>query len=226
MSRIDKGLVQAASTIKTPLSFLALVILVTEGLLYYLSSNAEGGDFSVLVWAIALLPFAALAVFFLLFRGSMSTKVSKGHEAGINALNFAAEELEKSKNSQQTNIGGIKGTWKSTWYLEGDDDPYVSDHVWIEGIKENKVYGKGTDDKGTYEFEGFYVTGILTLVYKYIHTGYSLAGVIVLKIGPLAKTAHGKWYGFLKEGEINGGNVEWELLSENIIDKSDLETVE
>lgn len=106
-------------------------------------------------------------------------------------------------------IGGLQGHWRASWYLEGDHDPYVEDDVWIDEIKGNEVYGRGKDNKGTYEFEGLHLRGVLTLVYKYTEEGYSLAGVIVLKVGPRSKTARGKWYGYLVEDEINGGKVVW-----------------
>lgn len=214
-------MISAASEIKTPLSFLALTILITEGILFALVRNAEGFDFTILVIAMTLLPFAVLIVFHSLFKNSVNTRVREGHYAAIKVVDFVDDEINR-KEDFQVDIMGIKGTWKSTWYLEESDEPYVKDHIWIEGIRNNKVYGKGIDDKGTYEFEGFYIRGILTLVYKYVDKGYSLAGVIVLKIGPLAKKAHGKWYGFLVEGDINGGDVKWEQVSKNILDTSEL----
>jgi len=219
---LNKELIQAAGSIKTPLSFLALVIIITEGILLYLAQNAQGVDFTILVAAMALLPFMTLGVFYFMFKSTVRTRTEEGHNAAARLAEFASERLRK-EDKPLPDISGLQGTWKSTWYLEGDKEPYVEDHVWIEGIKENKVQGHGEDEKGLYNFEGFYERGVLTLVYKYVDRGYSLAGVIVLEVGALSKKAEGKWYGYLIEGKINGGSVEWEKLSENIIEKSDLQ---
>jgi len=71
---VDVKLVKAASEIKTPLAFLALFIIITEGVILFLAGKATGGDFTALVISAALLPFAALLVFFLLYRYGVSGK--------------------------------------------------------------------------------------------------------------------------------------------------------
>jgi hypothetical protein len=68
---VNKQLIQAASEIKTPLAFLALVIIVTEGIFLYLASKATGGDFTILVVAAAFLPFCSLSVFYFLYRNAL-----------------------------------------------------------------------------------------------------------------------------------------------------------
>ncbi|MDX1671903.1 MAG: hypothetical protein R3211_06140 [Balneolaceae bacterium] len=141
-----------------------------------------------------------------------------GQSKTYNELTNATEEmaeyasLEHKRSRMRVadvDLEGLKGHWSSTWYLEGEEEPYVEDDIWIEEINGNEVHGKGKDSKGTYEFEGLYLRGVLTLVYKYIEEGFSLAGVIVMKVGPRSKTARGKWYGYLVEDEINGGDVIW-----------------
>jgi len=71
---VNVKLIKAANEIKTPLAFLALFIIITEGVILFLAGQATGGDFTVLVISAALLPFAALLVFYFLYRYAVSDK--------------------------------------------------------------------------------------------------------------------------------------------------------
>lgn len=218
---IDPKLIKVAKEIKTPLSFLALVIIITEALLLVLGTKSSGIERILLIVAMILVLFATLGIFYLYVK-NIHARAEEGQNAAQKVVDFASERLQ-DEDKPQPDISGLYGTWKSTWYLDGEEEPYVEDHVWIKGIRENKIMGKGEDDKGIYNLEGFFERGILTLVYKYVDRGYSLTGVIVLEVGPLSKSASGQWYGYLIEGKINGGRVEWEQISDNILDKPDLE---
>lgn len=213
MKRANKQLIQAANEIKTPLAFLSLIIIISEGILLYLISKADGTDLTILVIMIAVIPVASLIVFYLLYKNIPNTyqTVSQGAE---DMAKFASKSLGEKRarlRNQNENITMLKGRWDSKWYLEGEDNPYVNDNIYIEEIDGNEIFGKGEDLKGVYEFEGLYLRGVLSLVYKY--RNYPMAGVIVLKVGLRNKTAKGKWYGYLVEDEINGGKVEWEKIS-------------
>ena len=71
-SAMKKDLVEAANQIKTPLGLLALVIIVTEGLMLILIRKSSGIDFTIIVIAMVLLPFTCLGVFYGLYKGKMS----------------------------------------------------------------------------------------------------------------------------------------------------------
>lgn len=160
---------------------------------------------------------AIIALFYSLnnLKSSANKKATdKTYDKISDATDDLMDEIDESRARLRTNvdISGLKGQWSATWFLEGKEEPYVEDNIWIEEIKGNEIHGKGVDKKGTYEFEGLYFRGVLALVYKYIEEGYSMAGVIVLKVGPLSKSAKGKWYGYLAEDEINGGEVVWKQI--------------
>lgn len=159
---------------------------------------------------------ALFALFYSVFKLNPFEKsqiYGKAKEHTEEAVEFAKLEHSRSRmRNIDTDIRALKGHWRAQWFLEGIEEPYVEDEIWINEVAGNEIHGKGIDKKGTYEFEGLYLRGVLNLVYKYTEQGYSLAGVIVLKVGAKSKTARGKWYGYLEEDEINGGNVEWEKI--------------
>lgn len=74
---LDLNVIKNLKEIRTPLAFLSLVIIATEGLLYSLIGKANGTNLAVLTISMALLPFACLGVFYFLFKNQMS-----GYEGG------------------------------------------------------------------------------------------------------------------------------------------------
>jgi len=115
----------------------------------------------------------------------------------------------------KTEIGKLKGQWSAEWFIGigTERKSYIQDRVDIQKVKGSKIIGKGEDIKGTYRLNGNYsLPNIITLTYKYEKSRNFLTGVVILKIDPLGKRCEGIWYGFLKEGIINGGDVIWSQL--------------
>lgn len=74
---MDVNVLKNLKEIRTPLAFLSLVIIATEGLLYSLIGKADGADLTVLTISMALLPFACLGIFYFLFKDRIP-----GYEGG------------------------------------------------------------------------------------------------------------------------------------------------
>ena len=86
---MDINVIKSLKEIKTPLSFLSLAIIVTEGLLYSLIEKAEGLNLTLVTIGMVALPFFILVIFYLLSKNK-----SNGFEGG--------EVVDKSsKNIQE-----------------------------------------------------------------------------------------------------------------------------
>ena len=110
--------------------------------------------------------------------------------------------------------GSMLGEWSGTWWL-GDDEtaqPYVqADIIKISDARNRQVHGEGRDEKGTYVIEGHVSEhGIVSMFYGY--RKMSLNGVCILQPSPQADKYHGRWYGYIKEGRIDGGSVVWNRI--------------
>ena len=105
---MDVNIVKGLKEIKTPLAFLSLSIIVTEGLLYSLINKGEGLDLTLLTAGMVLLPFAILLIFYLLFRTSQNDfegaeivdESSKDIKAGSYDL-FVSAPMASFENSRE-----------------------------------------------------------------------------------------------------------------------------
>ncbi len=77
---MKKELLEAAGKIKTPIALLTVVIIFTEIILIYLIEKSTGTDFTILVIAIAALPFSVLFVLSYLYKNIIS-EISKSDSA-------------------------------------------------------------------------------------------------------------------------------------------------
>ena len=159
---------------------------------------------------------AVLALFYSLFKlnpWEQSVLYTRLTDATEDMADFASKNLQKQRTrlrSKDKDISNLKGRWDAKWYLDGEEEPYVDDEIVIEEIVGNEVHGHGMDTKGTYDFEGLFLRGVLSLVYNY--RNFPMAGVVVLKVGLRGRNAKGKWYGYLVEDRIDGGKVTWKKL--------------
>lgn len=69
--------VKTIESIKTPLGFFSLVILISEALLLYLAKDAKDANLSILTWGCVLLPFCSMAFVFLLNKNATPTPAPK-----------------------------------------------------------------------------------------------------------------------------------------------------
>jgi hypothetical protein len=105
----------------------------------------------------------------------------------------------------------IVGEWSGTWWLGNDESepPYVlADNINITSASNREVHGEGHGEKGTYVIDGHVSEhGIVSMFYGY--RKMSLNGVCILQPSPQADKYTGRWYGYIKEGRIDGGSVVW-----------------
>jgi hypothetical protein len=108
----------------------------------------------------------------------------------------------------------IVGEWTGTWWLGTDKSqtPYVlTDNIRITDANNGQVHGEGRDEKGVYIIEGHVSEhGIASMFYGY--RKMSLNGVCILQPSPRADEYTGRWYGYIKEGRIDGGAVAWRRI--------------
>lgn len=65
---MDANVIKSLKEIRTPLSFLSLVIIATEGLLYSLSSSGTEVHKTIITIGMVFLPFIVLFIFYILFK--------------------------------------------------------------------------------------------------------------------------------------------------------------
>jgi len=72
---VNPKTITSLKEIRTPLSFLSLVVIVAEGILFYLMKKATGVDLTILILGCVLLPFACLVTLYFLYKQPPSMQV-------------------------------------------------------------------------------------------------------------------------------------------------------
>jgi hypothetical protein len=118
--------------------------------------------------------------------------------------------------SKRTGIADIRGQWQGKWYIQADGGVtlYNTDTIDVEKQSGFNVFGRGRDEKGTYQLTGeFSSVAVACFSYKYEKGLSALTGVVIMEIDPTEKKAEGWWYGYTKEKKVQGGKVVWEKIA-------------
>ncbi len=107
---MKKDLINAVSGIKTPLAFLALVILCIEVIFLFMAKNATGTNLTILTSAIAILPFFVLLTFFILYRKQSGFIISKENKLNddITLLPFQSKLVKQLQMEFEEGRSGVE----------------------------------------------------------------------------------------------------------------------
>lgn len=135
---MEANLVRSLKEIRTPLSFLSLVILVTEGLLYSLVDSGTETQKTIITLGMVLLPFAVLVIFYMLFRprgddyegGELKVdeenkEIGKVYDLFVSVPMAAFDESREYEKFRESILDAIRGIKKhcgfSTAFFAGQE---------------------------------------------------------------------------------------------------------